>query len=628
MVQGALIVRWLPLALVVAGLLAAPARAEETGTDAGQPPEVGGETIELWGERPDRPFRRDTKLVFTAADLAEAGVTDLAEALALVPELDVVLKGRGGMQANIRGARKGAIKILIDGIPVNEPYYGSFDISSLPVTDIEQIRVSLAPSSPVDGVGGSGGVIEIDTRDAVGAPLVRARAQGSDLPAADLSVTGRHRLYGPLAVRGSIAGVLSGQDYEIEDSPASLDEDRRDASGALRVEYRRGRRRLVVDGFAQQRHFVVNPGASDTVLTRVIDRQRAARLGVVGDLPVHSFQLQGRFHLHQTSERSTSYRDPTLAERVRGETLDATSIGGGLLLSRPIGRRIGLVASADLDSDHGDLLYDDQSRGGGRATIGALAAGMQLETDRLLIDLALGVALPIGIGEGPWPEAKLKLGYAVDPAVTLRLTGAHKGRMPTLRELYSSDMGNEDLDPEIASFVQLAAEVAPPGGWVSASVATYLRHSDGIIRFDLDHESLINIDNLTFRGIDATVEIARDRRVSGGASYSFTDEYSTRMGTHTLSMVPMHRVTAWLTGRLGERGGATLRVAHIGDQDDQGQTLPATTDLELFTHYRIWPTLLATLKVGNLVGDHYLIRVSGVRSPGRVFTLGLLGEWR
>ena len=40
------------------------------------------------------------------------------------------------MQADLRGARKGAVKVIIDGIPVDEPYYGTFDLSSIPVTDI------------------------------------------------------------------------------------------------------------------------------------------------------------------------------------------------------------------------------------------------------------------------------------------------------------------------------------------------------------------------------------------------------------------------------------------------------------------------------------------------------------
>ena len=69
--------------------------------------------------------------------------------------------GRGGFNIDIRGARKGAVSVLIDGVLVTDPYYGTFDVSTIPITDIVQIRVSTTPQSPIDGPGGPGGVIEV-----------------------------------------------------------------------------------------------------------------------------------------------------------------------------------------------------------------------------------------------------------------------------------------------------------------------------------------------------------------------------------------------------------------------------------------------------------------------------------
>ena len=626
------------VALVVAAGLTVSARAgvadddgeegvDPTAADEAAPPMVGAETVELWGERPDKPFRRDTRLELTGAELGERGVTDLAEALALVPELEVVYKGRGGMQVNIRGARKGAIKIIVDGVPVAEPYYGTFDISTMPVTDIEQIRVSLSPSSPVDGVGGPGGVIEVHTRDAIGARLARLYLQGSDLPAANLSATVRHALSESLAARASVAALLSGEEYDLGDQ-GGLDEDRRGLTGGLRLEYRRGGRRVLVDGLLQHHQFAVNPGDQESSLTRVVDGLLTARLGVVGDLPLGGYRLQGRAHWQRLDEDSTSYDGPLLDEVRREEQLSANRVGAGFLVNRPVSSQLWLVGSGTVDSDSGDLVYvDTGSRGGGRATISALAAGLQYEAEPLRVDVAAGIAMPIGIGEGPWPEAKAALAYAPLAAMTLTTTLAHKGRMPTLRELYSSDIGNEELDPEIASFAEVAVDLAPLP-WLSMRVASYLRYSDGIIRFDGERRALINIDDLTFRGVDATVEVGRGRSLGGGATWSFTDEFSARLGTDTLALVPMHRATLWFTGRLRQRGGATLRLTHVGDQTDNGVDLAAFTNVELGAHYRLRDDLMATLRIDNLADDRYLMRSFGVRSAGRVATLALLGEWR
>src|SRR3954471_24240350 len=134
-----------------------------------------GEAIEIFDERPDKPFDRDTEVRLTGEQLAARGAVDLGTALALLPDVSVRDAGRGGVNIDIRGARKGAVSVLIDGVLVTDPYYGTFDVSTIPITDIVQIRVSTSPQSPIDGPGGPGGVIEVHTRDAIGSQLVIGR---------------------------------------------------------------------------------------------------------------------------------------------------------------------------------------------------------------------------------------------------------------------------------------------------------------------------------------------------------------------------------------------------------------------------------------------------------------------
>ncbi|HYU16294.1 MAG TPA: TonB-dependent receptor plug domain-containing protein, partial [Candidatus Acidoferrum sp.] len=178
-------------------------------------PAITGEAIVVWGERPDKPFDRDTELRLTGEELARRGASNLAEALALLPDLVVREQGRGGRQVEIRGARKGSVKILVDGASISDPYYGNLDLSSIPVTDIVQIRVSRSPASPIDGTGGPGGVIEVHTRDAIGPRLVAARALASSLPSAEASASGRARIARHIALRASAAGTLGMRDFAV-----------------------------------------------------------------------------------------------------------------------------------------------------------------------------------------------------------------------------------------------------------------------------------------------------------------------------------------------------------------------------------------------------------------------------
>src|SRR5262249_31980764 len=149
----------------------------------------------------------------TGEELAKRGATDLAQALALITDVQVRDAGRGGFNLDIRGGRKGAVRVLIDGVAVSDPFYGTFDVSSIPVTDIVQIRVSTAPASPIDGPGGPGGVIEVHTRDAIGGRLVVARLTSDTLPTFGASATGRVDLVPKLALRMSASGVLGMEDY-------------------------------------------------------------------------------------------------------------------------------------------------------------------------------------------------------------------------------------------------------------------------------------------------------------------------------------------------------------------------------------------------------------------------------
>ena len=108
---------------------------------------AGQEVVEVFAERADKPFDRDTEVRLTGEQLAARGIVDLGQALSLLTDVAVRDAGRGGFNIDVRGARKGAVSIFIDGVLVSDPYYGTFDVSSIPITDIVQIRVSTTPQS-------------------------------------------------------------------------------------------------------------------------------------------------------------------------------------------------------------------------------------------------------------------------------------------------------------------------------------------------------------------------------------------------------------------------------------------------------------------------------------------------
>jgi len=104
--------------------------------------------------------------VVTAEDIEKSKVDTVAEALRLVPGLTVSQSGGKGQTAHIfiRGHNSAHTKVLINGINLNSPTAGSYDFSSLQVTDIERIEIVRGPQSSLYGSDAIGGVINIITK--------------------------------------------------------------------------------------------------------------------------------------------------------------------------------------------------------------------------------------------------------------------------------------------------------------------------------------------------------------------------------------------------------------------------------------------------------------------------------
>ncbi len=308
------------VALLLASATAAaePAKDETTApaaplTDQQLLEQSLAETVEIYDERPDKPFDRDTEVRLTGEQLAARGATDLGTALALLPDVTVRDAGRGGFNIDIRGGRKGEVAILIDGVPITDPYIGTFDVSTIPITDIVQIRVSTTPQSPIDGPNGSGGVVEVLTRDAIGPQIVIARLAMDTLPTFGMSGTARAALSEHTALRISMTGLMGAHDYNI-DGVQSVGQDRHQATGAARFEYRDGDRRLVVDGFIDNRHYLQDPGDVPSTYT-LTDAESSQRLSAKLDDKYGKLQIQAEGWIHYLERRTTSFSDPLFQNR-------------------------------------------------------------------------------------------------------------------------------------------------------------------------------------------------------------------------------------------------------------------------------------------------------------------------
>src|ERR1043165_4896216 len=116
--------------------------------------------------------------VLQGADLRARGVTSVADALREVPGVAIARSGsfQGVTSVFTRGGQSTYTKVLIDGVPMNQPG-GFFDWSTLSTDNVERIEVVRGPSSVVWGSDAVTGVVNIIARSGRGGPRLMSSAR-------------------------------------------------------------------------------------------------------------------------------------------------------------------------------------------------------------------------------------------------------------------------------------------------------------------------------------------------------------------------------------------------------------------------------------------------------------------
>jgi len=141
-------------------------------------------TMVITANRTETPEKEtgSSLTVITGEDIQKRQALTVADALRLVPGLDVVNSGGLGRQVNVytRGASAGQTLVLIDMVEMNDPssFTGAFDFANLMVDNIERIEVLRGGDSSIYGSDAIGGVINIITKKGKGDPKFSLSGEG------------------------------------------------------------------------------------------------------------------------------------------------------------------------------------------------------------------------------------------------------------------------------------------------------------------------------------------------------------------------------------------------------------------------------------------------------------------
>ncbi|HEY7791126.1 MAG TPA: TonB-dependent receptor [Vicinamibacterales bacterium] len=616
----------------------------------------------------------DDVTVLTARDLEAHHVSRLADALRLVPGLDVTQSGTPGAITSVfpQGGESNYTLVLVDGMRANA-FGGGFDFAHLPVADIERIEVVRGAQSAVFGSDAMGGVIQIITKQG-GAPQASASVEGGSLGTTryDASANGSSGGWSwggggeRIASQGFTGLAADGTRVSNDDG------EERAASGSLGwsrpggLQWRATARLTWNDrGFPGP--YGSDPLGSYSGVDRISrgtnnDRQVGLRL----DQPFANQRVHQQVSVNYT-DLTEQFTSPFGASNTGSRRIDLRS-----LTDAALGARVGLSAGLELDEERAVNTYITEGAGQQmpipRLVAGFFGEGRYRAGDRVFLTagvraenirqgalaastdpFAPRLAVPESLVWSVNPKGSIawfaRGDQAGDTWTKLHATAGTGIRPPDAFELAFTD--NPHLRPERSRSVEAGLEQGLWRGRLVVDATAFLnRYRDLIVEVgqslrDFSQFQTDNIANARARGVELSATIRTAYGLHLRASYTFLDTSVLPVDGSTEAQPPFH-VGEWLLRR--PRHAAMLdatwtggRTTLSGTVGARGRTLdvdptlgalggvftnPGYTTVAASGSYRVASHLSVYARADNLLNRNYE-EVFGFPAAGRTILAGV-----
>jgi vitamin B12 transporter len=604
--------------------------------------------------------------VLSGDELRQHGLSLVQEALREVPSATVVEPGSFGAVTSlfVRGGESDYVKVLVDGVPVNEPG-GAFNLAGLTLDDVERIEVVRGPASVTYGSDAVTGVVRIVTRQGRGRPHGSAAVEGGTFG----SVRGRADASG---TAGKLAWSLGGSS-SATDGTYAFNNDYRNSAGTGRLVWRPdGRSDLSATArYGWNTFHFPTDGAGMPSDSNQFSRARSLALGLDGGR-----QLSARVELRGAAAyaRSRSYFDdtPDGAGDTTGFAFASWSRAGssrwnldGRAIIRPtltsmlsagaqFERQL-VTTSASYTSNFGDgaSTQNDPPFNQGRDDIAAYLETRAEPVHGLILTAGGRVDDDEVFGSyGTW-RAGARL--ALPQGFGLRAAAGTGFKAPTFAENFANspfEVGNRDLDPERSRSWEVGLEHELADGKLRTGVTWYDQRFRNLIQYVAaapGEPTYQNLGAALARGIEATANARLTHVFSVGGSWSWletrvTDEGESGSPGFSLGQRLLRRPSNTLRLWGGVSPLARLQlgaeILYTGDRDDVDFssfpsariTLPSYTLLNASINLAVLggpgqgPEVTLTARGENLLDSDYDV-IAGFPGRGRTVMVGARVGW-
>src|SRR5262245_19266470 len=572
--------------------------------------------------------------VISGDALRAQGITTVADALRLVPGASVVATGSFGGQTSLflRGGESDYVKVLVDGVPQNQPG-GFFDFANLGIEDVERIEVVRGPVSVVYGSDAVTGVVQVFTRSGGGRGSVGigfgGGTYGTEWGEASLTGGSAGVQYALSAARRTTSGIYSfNNDYrrDLVGAQLRLSPDSRTDARVL-ARYSEGVSHFPTDftGFPADS----DQNTSDRGPSLAIELRREVMPRLEAHLGAAYHREVARFDDGQDSPGDTTVfccfhsrdvvRRLVVGGRADWHVTDATIVTGGIELER---QRQG-----------GTTL--DTARANDAAYLQALVG-----TNRR-VSISLGARVDDNQEFGHHATGRAGLAWRPDAATRAHVSAGTGFKEPSFFENFASGFtrGNPALKPEQSHSWEVGLSRLFAGGRFVASVVWFDQRFRDLIQYSQapigpDSVNYVNIGDATARGLELSTNATLSSGVDLAAEYTLVRTRDLATGQRLLRRPGQ---TGAIRLGLGwtRRWTASLAARLTGSRSDLDfTTFPATpvtlrayTVVDAGVEYRLFstrgtaPGLVLSCHMANLLDERYE-EVVRFRTPRRAVYLG------
>ncbi len=631
------------LFLLTLALGMSPLRAQETKTDQkARKKEVEKqvritEEILVVGKSPkDVPLA--TVSTVLSGEINALKPRDLSDILKYIPGSMVTFGDKDTYTLKLRGVGANRIALLVDGVPVYEPYFSTFDLKTISAGSIDTVQVTKGPSSVLYGPNTLGGLVNVITRRPTVEPRLTLTGSYGDRDTKSLGADAAYSLK-----KFSLAGDVlyqgsDGFDYRDpvtgETPRSNSDFERLNLNGKLYYTPSSSTEIMVNAGLYHSEYGMPPALAVQRARFWRFPKWDRSTLNAGGftSLGGDAFLRFRTFYINYTNTLDW-FNDPEMTELDTSSTYDNSSYGGFALAELPTGGKNTVKTSLLYQKDIARI-QDDVGLPWAQFDQGTVSAGVEDHfslTDqwKVIGGLSLDYIKKYAGGKNNTSlNPLIGIKFTPNEDLDFHVSFARKSRFPSMRSLYSLSSGNPNLLAESGTGFEIAATWNGPL-FVTGSVF-FNRFRDFIDTYTLPDgtRQYTNVGKAHINGFE--VQVQKGTRWFGAtANYTFLDHRNDTDG-RPLDAQPKHNLN--FDASFFPAKGVRLALYGLAGSESWWWntrttpasllTIPGFFNLDAIAGYTWNGRYEIFVRLGN-VFNHYFFTEPGFPWRGRYLELGM-----